>query len=71
MKDVIKFLKKNGFKNMELGSYANDLCNVVINSNEYEVADNEGNTMYSKDHNIYWLIGVLTYYGFIEKNYKI
>lgn len=27
--------------------------------------------MYSKDENIYWLIGVLTYNDLIDRNYKI
>lgn len=70
MKDVVKFLKNNGFKSMELGSYANDKCNVVITSNNYEVADNRGDAIYSKDHSIYWLIGVLTYYRYIPKVYN-
>lgn len=69
MKSVIDFLKMNGFKSMELGSYANDKCNVVITPNNYEVANNNGDVVYSKDHSIYWLIGVLTYYRYIPKDY--
>lgn len=74
MKKVIEFLEKNGFERMEEDSYANDWCNVVFESNGkrrwYAVADNEGNAIYSKDINIYWLVGVLTWYGYIDKNYK-
>ena len=71
MKGVIRFLKLNGFKHIEKNSYATDSgCNVVIEKDGYAVADSEGGTMYSKDHNIYWLIGVLTYYGYINKNYN-
>ena len=69
-KPVIEFLKKNGFEKIEPSSYVNDRCNVVFEDNHYAVADNEGNTMYSKDESIYWLIGVLTYYGFMDKNYN-
>ena len=68
-KPVIEFLKKNGFERMEPSSYANDRCNVVFGEHYYEVADSEGNVSYSKDENIYWLIGYLTYYGFMDKNY--
>lgn len=67
---AIAFLKKNGFKRIERNSYANSMCNVVIDLWNYSVADNTGNTMYSKDLNIYWLIGVLTYYGYMDKNYN-
>ena len=70
MNDIIWFLKKNGFKRMEKNSYANDRVNVVIEKNGFAIANGEGTAMYSKGHSIYWLIGVLTYYGFIDKNYK-
>lgn len=69
MKHVIDFLKINGFERTELGKYANNKCQVVITSNNYEVANNRGDTMYSKDHSIYWLIGVLTYHRFMQKEY--
>ncbi len=71
MTKIIAFLKKNGFIRMKKNSYTNDKCNVVILSNGYCVADNSGYEMFSKNCNIYWLIGVLTYYDFIEKDYKI
>lgn len=72
MNEVIGFLIKNGFDRMETNSYANDKCNVVINNNGgyYAVANNLGDVMYSNDLTIYWLIGVLTYYDYIDKNYK-
>jgi hypothetical protein len=66
---VIAFLKLNGFDRMETNSYANDRCNVVYEDGYFAVADRDGNTTYSKDQNIYWLIGFLTYYGFMNKNY--
>lgn len=70
MRTVVSFLKENGFKTMERNSYANNKCNIVITPDNYEVANNNGDTMYSRDLNIYWLIGVLTYYGFIPKDYE-
>ncbi len=70
MKDVINFLLANGFELSEKNSYGNGICNVVIEEDHYAVANNDGDAMYSKDLNIYWLIGVLTYYGYMSKNYK-
>jgi len=64
------FLAMNGFTRNEKYSYINNGCNVVITHDGFEVADASGTTMYSKDHNIYWLIGILTYYNHIPKNYK-
>ena len=70
MNKIIKFLKQNGFNRCEKNSYSNHRCNVVITELGFEIANNNGDCMYSDDHNIYWLIGVLTYYGFMVKNYK-
>lgn len=70
LKPVIDFLKLNGFKKMEKGSYANDMCNVKIEEYGYAVADNDGGTVYSEGFNIYWLIGILTYLGYMDKNYN-
>ena len=67
---VIRFLKNNGFKRVEKNSYANDKCKVEFVEEQYEVSDNEGCAMTSIGLNIYWLVGVLTYYGYIDKNYK-
>lgn len=69
MEDIVNFLTANDFKKIDENSYANSLCNVVIEKDHYAVANNNGDVMYSRDYNIYWLIGVLTYYGFISKNY--
>lgn len=64
------FLLKNGFALIEgKNHYANDMCGVVINESNIEVANNEGYVMYSQDLNIYWLVGYLTYSNFIPKNY--
>ena len=67
MEDVIEFLKNNGFKKIEKNSYANEVCNIIITPDGYEVANNEGWVRYSNDFNIYWLIGILIYYEYIDK----
>ena len=67
---VIDFLIANEFERMELNRYVNHSCNVTYRGGHYVVSNNDGWAMYSKDENIYWLIGVLTYYGYIDKNYK-
>jgi hypothetical protein len=69
MSAIVSFLKKNGFKRMEKNSYANDQCNVVITKTSFEVADNDGCTLYSSNLSLFWLIGTLTYFELINKNY--
>lgn len=71
MLEVIGFLVQNGFSEMEEGVYANGKCNVVIQDDlTYAVCNNDGYAMYSDNSNIYWLVGVLTWHGYIEKDYK-
>ncbi len=71
MKDIIDFLVKNGFTKKKKNEYKNKNCKVIINEKLgiYELIDNNNGVMYSHDLNIYWLIGVLTYRGFMSKNY--
>lgn len=77
LKPVRKFLEDNGFSLLE-GThdvYKNDLCVVRIFADHYQVHSdkwpdvNEYGYLVSRDLNIYWLIGVLTWYGLIDKNY--
>ena len=70
MNKVGEFLKANGFKKIEASNYKNDRCNIVIKGWYYAITNNNGDEIYSHDLNIYWLIGVLTYYGHINKDYK-
>ena len=74
MDEVVKFVLKNGFKETGLYHFANDNCQVEIvdNSNEqyYVISDKQGNTMFTDNVNIYQLIGILTYYNLMDKNYK-
>lgn len=67
---TITFLRKNNFKKKPgVNSYSNGLCTVKLEETYYVVSDKNG-TVYSDDLNIYWLIGILTYYNFIDKNYN-
>jgi hypothetical protein len=70
MKDVKSFLTLNGFIENEPNFFINDFCSVEMQKDGYAVADNEGSVMYSDGLNIYWLIGMLTYYGYMPQNYK-
>lgn len=70
------FLEKNGFEIDSSGyEIMNNNCSVRIVHGEYyrikvfKSELNEVGNLYSRDLNIYWLIGVLTYYGLIDKNY--
>ena len=72
-KTISEFLFKNGFQQIDTenkNSFSNEFCTVYIEEENYQVVNNSGSSMISKDQNIYWLIGVLTYYGYMDKNYK-
>lgn len=74
MQNVTEFLIKNGLLYSGERIYSNDKCTVTIDKDFYSVIifnkDFEYGFMYSQDLNIYWLIGVLTYYNLIDRNYK-
>ena len=78
MQDIINFLTLNGFTYTkdDKHNFTNNKCHIIVHNNEsqwnnnhYEVQTPEGYTC-SPDLQIYWLIGYLTYYGYIDKNYK-
>jgi len=70
MKAVKDFLLKNGFK-FTGNAYINNKCSIVIIHNySVSIMDNDYNVTYSEDLSIYWLIGFLTYYNFIDRNYE-
>ena len=72
MEKVKEFLLKNGFEQQEeKNHYVNGECSVLIESDHYAVANADGDAIYSNGLNIYWLIGVLTYNGYIARNYKM
>lgn len=68
---VIQFLKRNGFRQKGVleNVLVNDKCEVRLYEAQYEIEDELG-VMYSDNLNIYWLIGALTYRGFMKKEYK-
>ena len=68
MKTAREFLMKNGFTECE-NRYTNGKCSIVITHN-YSVMDEDFSVTFSDDLNIYWLVGVLTWYGYIKKDYK-
>lgn len=70
LKDVSDFLILNGFIKTEPRCYANDFCGVGFEDSGYSVVNNNGDAMYSDGWSIYWLIGCLTYYGYMTQNYK-
>ena len=70
--DVVKnFLLKNGFTMPMQDTFTNGKCDIGITQQGYKVyiVDDDG-FMYSENHEIYWLIGLLTCHGLIDKNYK-
>ena len=75
MREVIKFLETNGFKQEDIHNrYSNDKCTVIILELRYCLTfklDVDMTNICSNDLNIYWLIGILTYYGLINKEYKL
>ncbi len=63
------FLKKNDFKQLDGVTYINKKCKVVIGKRGYIVTSGENYVSSSSDYNLYWLIGVLTYLEYINRNY--
>lgn len=79
MKDVEDFLLKNGFvkldeKPPETGlHYKNDKCLIIYHWHGIIVKftySEESECIHSEDIEIFWLIGVLTWYDLIDKDYK-
>jgi hypothetical protein len=69
-KQIGPFLKLNGFEyNKPDKSFINDYCSIEIQKKGYAVCNNNGDVWYSHDFTIYTLIGYLTYYGYMNKNY--
>jgi hypothetical protein len=71
LSEIRPFMLMNGFIEQPAdNSFINDHCAVEVQETGYAVCNNNGDCMYSDNHSIYWLIGNLTYYGYITKNYK-
>lgn len=71
VKQIQPFLKLNGFTyRKDDKAFINEYCSIQIQENGYAVCDNDGSVWYSSDFAIYTLIGYLTYYGLMNKNYN-
>lgn len=73
MEEAIEFLKLNGFSLAKWSdnTYCNPFCCIIVTKSKFEVYNAKTAAyMCNKDLNIYWLIGVLTYHGHLDKNYK-
>ena len=71
---TIEFLKLNNFVETLENTYTNSKCEIEIiyangEAKSYRVTTEAG-SVYSTDMNIYWLIGILTYNGYIDRNFK-
>ena len=70
MKDVIEFLELNGFvTGIASNCFRNSKCQINKKKSNYDVM-HDGDTWHSNDLTIYTLIGYLTYYGLMDRNFK-
>ena len=72
--DIANFLLKNGFQKISYCKYGNGKCqvhyHVQFGDESIEVYDTENDTSwYQYDTIIYTLIGYLTYYNLMDRNY--
>ena len=77
MEEIKEFLIKNGFKvdSIKHNIFYNNNCTVIIDGFHYEIQWKDKAfidivEMVLMDLNIYWLVGVLTWYDLIDKDYK-
>lgn len=80
MEDLIRFLTINRFTHTNdiKHNFTNAKCHITIleDSNEikglyqYYCVQTPKEEVYSENLEIYWLIGYLTYYGYMDKDYK-
>jgi hypothetical protein len=72
IKYIRKFLLLNGFTEKGTHVFKNDKCTVTVDGDCYEVIfiyiDEEA-SLTSHDLSIYWLVGVLTWYDLMPKEY--
>jgi hypothetical protein len=68
------FLLNNGFEKRENNNYYNSECTVLVVNKYYEVIFKDpicgGSSMFTDSWSIYHLIGILTWFDLIDKNYK-
>ena len=68
------FLLNNGFEKKENNNYYNSECTIIVNKDYYEVQFIEPDlgevSMYTDSLSVYHLVGILTWFNLIDKNYK-
>ena len=68
------FLFRNGFQKQKTNTYANLNCTIKVLDNCYEIQFNDSEygevTMYTDSWSIMHLVGLLTWYDLIDKNYN-
>ena len=67
------FLLRNGFKGIGGDSYSNSECTIIVTEDQYEIQFIEEGlegSMYTDSLSIYHLVGILTWFNLIDKNYK-
>ena len=68
------FLLKNGFKGIGGDSYRNSECTVIVLDDCYQIdfdyLEYERVSMYTDSLSIYHLVGILTWYDLLDRNYK-
>jgi hypothetical protein len=76
-KYVTEFLIRNSFMELEGNTFSNALSTVVIHDDHYQVifmypdydlGDNV--EMFTESLNIFQLVGILTWFGLIDRNYS-
>lgn len=76
-KYVSEFLLRNSFMELERNTFSNALSTVVIHDDYYQVIFmypdyNLGDNveMFTESLNIFQLVGILTWFGLIDRNYS-
>jgi hypothetical protein len=67
------FLRINGFSSAIENQYSTLDCTVIVAKDYYEIQFLEHGlevSMYTDSHSIYHLVGILTWFNLIDKNYK-
>ncbi len=70
---IASFLLKNGVKGIGGDSYSNSECTVIVTGDQYEVQfveEGEEGSMFTDSLSMYHLVGILTWYNLIDRNYK-
>lgn len=67
------FLIRNGFSSARENQYSTIDCTIIVTEDQYEIQFIEEGlevSMYTDSLSIYHLIGILTWFNLIDRNYK-